>query len=254
MSEIFPRQIFKYEILDLNRVQIDIPANLTKVKIEERKINKDKIQYIAMRFPPIVLCQEEFHYVLLGGALSYKLLVLNGSTQMLFGVYQPQGDHDMYVKEVEPKERKQIEAMILSVTKAKGKGTIYRHKAMESKRRCPYCADALMAPRKNDRPDSKGHYMTHCYNSKQGRCDFSLSITTYEKKERFERYKFDIDDFFIPIPGEICPKCNRELYLRIYHISELEILYFKICRNRISTKVSCDYAVKLKVRPEWLKK
>lgn len=89
-------------------------------------------------------------------------LVLKDKTQFL----------DYYRRKIEVKENSAIEFVITSLVKLTSKATLARRKAKAAHRQCPFCFDTLMSERCIPKPDKNGYYRIHCYNSKQGRCDF----------------------------------------------------------------------------------
>jgi len=235
-----------YIFLDISKTPISIPKNLhDTVPRSIDKITEKQLPWISFIFPPILLAVGAKNYELVDRKWCYQLQVERNINQILFLVFEDRSDQDHHNVKIQPVLNPLIDGFVSSIAKMTSKATIARRKATLSKRQCPFCHDALMKPRGIWMPDENGFFRAHCFNAKQGRCDCYLLLTASEK-ESFLSYKFDIQKHVRELPGKICPKCGKQLYLRIVHAENGNTTHYETCRNyRMSSKHSCSHKAKI---------
>ena len=236
-----------YRILDITKTLISIPPELqdtTPTNVD--RITDKQLPWVAFIFPPVLITLDAKTFELVDRRWCYQMQIERKIDHILFLVFEDRSDIDHYNDKIRPPLTPLIDGFVTSMSKMTSKATLARHKAITSKRVCPFCHEALMRPRGIWQADKNGFFRAHCFNTKQGRCDFYLLLTTPEK-QNFESYKFASNDYVKEIEGKMCPKCGQQLYLRTLHLDNGTTLQFNICRNyRMSIKHSCDYKFKVK--------
>lgn len=240
-----------YQIVDITKTPVSIPQNISDNPAKNLdKITDSHVPDLALHFPPVAYSSDGKNFELIAKLWCYKIQIQRQANQILFLVFPDKAEADRYRDKILPKQSASTEAFIASLVQSTSKATVYRHKAINSRRACPFCGDALMKPPGKWQADEEGFFKAHCYNSKQGRCDCCLHLTAPEKV-KFENYEFITMEHVRKISGKTCPKCGSDLYLRILHLVDGTILYYEICRNyRMSSKTECTYKKKLPGEPK----
>lgn len=119
------------------------------------------------------------------------------------------------------------------------KTTVYRHKAINAGRICPFCREALQEPRKKVEREKR---LVRCFNKSKG-CDFQVDLTVWEFA-KFTKYELQTKQWIKKLSNEICPECGSDMYERMVHNSETDVEISHKCRNRDnSVKTKCAYEV-----------
>lgn len=241
------------KIIDVQKNPVIVPSGSAFAEVlmpHLKRVPEEQLMSLAGHYNPYLSMNDEKQLELVGRIIIYQMLVARNIFNIEFSIFDNKSDLTNYINNILPKEKLYLEVLTKSYLTPASKGTIYRHKAIDTHRICQFCGDALMRPVGSWQADEQGFFRVHCYHSKQGRCDCYLLLTNPEKI-KFENYEFNTSLHICKIPGKTCPLCGQDIYLRIIHLPDGSTLYYEICRNyRMSTKKTCAHKVKLQGPPQ----
>jgi len=232
------------ELTLVNLKDLIISPNLTKDdRLPLARFTPSLTDYYTSIYPPFVMQDNSGKYHIIGRHWSYRLLVEN-SAKDLTAMIPCEVVHEKSLQNLVMKYDKSeihfLEAHMKGTIKKTSKATLARHRAINAGRCCPICADALMKPRGKPIKDVNGYYTIHCYQTKNGRCDFVGQLTELEYV-LFCKYELQTESWIKPVNGARClePDCGGDIFLRVLKFPDKTVA-FECCINyKNSTKHKC---------------